>query len=192
MLNIHLFFFRSSPRIYCALLGCSLVAQERLNRITQFVTEMTLTGSIPSIPKLDDQMSSNANTPDREPLSDWMASAIPVDGAAVISAAAAGIISDDEIPQFSVNIRDSHCQSPVSVAASDASDSCQFRDIDKDVQKIMQDRDSCAFETPGNHDSMERIHVNCGTGQISLQVGTPLSDRCHVFESLGSSELPFR
>lgn len=184
MLNVLWFSLRSN-RIHYVLLGCSLIAQERLNRITQFINEITLTGCIPpSTPKLDDQMSSNGNSPERESFSDWMDCAIPLDGAAIITAAAAGIISDDEIPQLSPKRWDYHCQSPVSVAASDASDVCQVKDIDKDGKKNLQDHDNCAFEAPETHDSMERMHGNC-------DVGTPLSARGRL-ERLGSSESLFR
>lgn len=181
-----------SNRIHYALLGCSLIAQERLNRITEFVNELTLTGSIPSTPKLDDQMSSNANSPERESFSDWMACAIPLDGAAAITAAAAGIISDDEIPQLSPKIWDSRSQSPVSVTASDASDFFQVRDIDKDGRKNLQDHDNCAFEAPETHDSMERMHGNYENDQVSPKVGTPFSARSRALERLGSSESLFR
>ncbi|TKY62294.1 DENN domain-containing protein 5B [Spatholobus suberectus] len=195
-------FLVSAPRCYCLLTRVpffelhfemlnSLIAQERLNRITQFINEITLTGSIPSTPKLDDQMSSNTNSPDRESFSDWMTCAIPLDGAAVITAAAAGMISDDEIPQLSPKVWDSRCQSPVSVTASDASDYWQVRDIDKDGRKNLQDHDNCAFETPENHDSMERMHGNCENDQVSPKVGTPLSAQSLVLDRLGSSESLF-
>lgn len=184
--------FPTSSRTYYALLGCSLIAQERLNRITQFINEVTLTGSTPSTPKLDDQMSSNANSPDRESFSDWMDCAIPLDAAAVITAAAAGIISDDEIIQLSPKIWDSRCQSPVSVTASDASDYWQVRDVDKDGRKNLQDHDNCAFEAPENLGSIERMHGICENDQVSPKVGTPFSARSRVLERLGSSESLFR
>ncbi|XP_020213836.1 uncharacterized protein LOC109798048 [Cajanus cajan] len=195
-------FLVSAPRCYCLLTRVpffelhfemlnSLIAQERLNRITQFINEMTLTSCIPSTAKLDDQRSSNAYSPDRESFSDWMNCAIPVDGAAVISAAAAGIISDDEMLQLSPKIWDSRCQSPVSVTASDTSDYFQYRDIDKDGRKNLQDQDNCAFETLETHDSMERMHGNCENDQVSPKVGTPLSARSNVLDHLGSSESLF-
>ncbi|XP_019455531.1 PREDICTED: uncharacterized protein LOC109356588 [Lupinus angustifolius] len=195
-------FLVSAPRCYCLLTRVpffelhfemlnSLIAQERLNRITQFVNELTLTGSIPSTPKLDDQMSSNANSPERESFSDWMSCAIPLDEAAAITAAAAGIISDDEIPQLSPKIWDSHSQSPASVTASDASDFFQVRDTEKDGRKNLQDHDSCGFEAPESNDSMERVNGNYENDQLSPHVGTPLSARSRVLDRLGSSESLF-
>ena len=184
--------FARYSRIHYVLLGCSLIAQERLNRITQFVNELTLTGCIPTTPKLDDQMSLNVYSPERESFSDWMSFAIPVDGAAIITAAAAGIISDDEIPQLSPKIWDSYSQSPVSVTASDASDFFQVRDIEKDGRKNLQDHDNCAFEALETHDSLERTHGNYESDQVSPKVETPFSARSHALEWLGSSESLFR
>ncbi|RZC21074.1 DENN domain-containing protein 5B isoform B [Glycine soja] len=195
-------FLVSAPRCYCLLTKVpffelhfemlnSLIAQERLNRITQFINEVTLTGSTPSTPKLDDQMSSNANSPDRESFSDWMDCAIPLDAAAVITAAAAGIISDDEIIQLSPKRWDSRCQSPVSVTASDASDHWQVRDIDKDGRKNLQDHDNCTFGAPETLGSIERMHGNYKNDQVSPKVGTPFSAQNRVLERLGSSESLF-
>ncbi|KAE9585517.1 putative DENN domain-containing protein [Lupinus albus] len=184
--------FEMLNRTHYALLGCSLVAQERLSRISQFVNELTLTGSIPSTSKLDDQMSSNANSPERELFNDWMSCAIPVDGAAAITAAAAGIIFDDKIPQLSPKIWDSHSQSPASVTASDASDFFPVRDIDKDGSKNQQNHDSCAFDIAETHDSTERMNWNYESDQLSPHVGTPFSTRSHVLERLGSFDSLFR
>ncbi|RDX91279.1 DENN domain-containing protein 5B, partial [Mucuna pruriens] len=182
-------FLVSAPRCYCLLTRVpffelhfemlnSLLAQERLNRITQFVNEMNQTGGI-STPKLDNQMSSNANSLEKEPFSDWMDCAIPLDGAAVITAAAAGIISDDEIPQLSPKKkRDSHCQSPV-------------KDIDKDGRKKLQNHDNCAFEAPETLHSIKRMHGNYENGQVSPKVGTPISARACGLERIGSSESLF-
>ncbi|XP_024626920.1 uncharacterized protein [Medicago truncatula] len=192
-------FLVSAPRCYCLLTKVpffelhfemlnSLIAQERLNRITQFVNEITLSGCIPSTPKLDDQLSSYTNSPDRD---DWMACAIPLDGAAAITAAAAGIISDDEILQLSPKIWDSRCQSPVSVTASDASDFCQFRDIEKDGKSNLQDHDTCTFDGPETHNSVERMHGNCEAGQASPSVGTPVPAQGRALERNGSSESLF-
>ncbi|KAF1866774.1 hypothetical protein Lal_00018159 [Lupinus albus] len=195
-------FLVSAPRCYCLLTRVpffelhfemlnSLVAQERLSRISQFVNELTLTGSIPSTSKLDDQMSSNANSPERELFNDWMSCAIPVDGAAAITAAAAGIIFDDKIPQLSPKIWDSHSQSPASVTASDASDFFPVRDIDKDGSKNQQNHDSCAFDIAETHDSTERMNWNYESDQLSPHVGTPFSTRSHVLERLGSFDSLF-
>ncbi|XP_074268698.1 uncharacterized protein LOC141592043 [Silene latifolia] len=105
-------FLVSAPRCYCLITRVpffelhyemlnSIVAQERLNRITQFVTEMTLYDYSPSISREQDQFHGNFDSPKREGLGDWMSSAIPVDSAVALTAAAAGIIPDDGAPIIS-------------------------------------------------------------------------------------------
>ncbi|GFQ08576.1 hypothetical protein PHJA_003001600 [Phtheirospermum japonicum] len=101
-------FLVSAPRCYCILTRVpffelhyemlnSIVAQERLNRITKFVTEMSLVDNIPSpSPLKNHHTNENIDSPGEENSTDWMASAIPVDNAVTLTAAAAGIISDEE------------------------------------------------------------------------------------------------
>ena len=188
-----MFIFPRPCRIYYALLGCSLIAQERLNRITQFINEVTLTGSGPSSPKQDYQIRSKAaNSPEMESSSEWMDSAIPLDGATVITAAAAGIISDDESQQLSPKLRDCRCQSPVSGTSSDASDFVHVRDIDKEDKKNLQVLDNCAFKAPETLASIQRMHGNCENDHVSPKAGTPLSPRNRGLERLGSFESLFR
>ncbi|KAI9085797.1 hypothetical protein K1719_032211 [Acacia pycnantha] len=169
-------FMVSAPRCFCLLTRVpffelhfemlnSLAAQERLNRITQFVNEMTLTGSFLP-PKLDDRTNyeNDDDTLDTESLSDWMACAIPVKDAAALAAAAAGIIvSHDEISAKSWDP-----ESPGSMTTSDASDLSQVRDEDKDGKN----------------------YEDC---QASPKVGTPHSSRGRrALKHLGSSLSPFR
>ncbi|KAF7818482.1 DENN domain-containing protein 5B [Senna tora] len=189
-------FLVSAPRCYCLLTRVpffelhyemlnSLIAQERLSRITQFVNEMTLTGSVLSMSKQDDQLSENDDTPQRGSFSDWMSCAIPVENAAVLAAAAVGIISDDEI-----SAKNWYPESPTSMTASDASDFSQLRDIDKDVEKS---HDGCASEAPQVHpDSSERLSGNYENGQTSPELETHSSSRKLALELLGGSQSPFR
>ncbi|XP_028758289.1 uncharacterized protein LOC114717340 isoform X2 [Neltuma alba] len=187
-------FMVSAPRCFCLLTRVpffelhyemlnSLAAQERLNRITQFVNEMTLTGSFLP-PKLDDQTNENDDTLERGSFNDWMACAIPVEDAAALAAAAAGIISDDDI---STKLWDP--ESPGSMTASDASDFSQVRDVDKDGKKSHD----CSSEVPQTHpNSLERISGNYEDGQASPKVVTPHSSGSRAFKHLGSSQSPFR
>ena len=141
-------------------------------------------------------MSANDNSPERESFSDWMSSAIPLGSAAAITAAAAGIISDDEIPHFSPKISDP--QSP----SSDASDRSQVKEIYKDGRKNLQNNDDCAFEALESHpDACERMDGNCESGHASPEVRnshgspdveTPFSSRSLIMERIGSSESLFR
>ncbi|XP_062148406.1 uncharacterized protein LOC133857238 isoform X1 [Alnus glutinosa] len=194
-------FLVSAPRCYCVLTRVpffelhfemlnSIIAQERLNRITEFVSEMTLTHYVPSVTKLDDHMNGNVDSPERESYSDWMASAIPVDSALALTAAAAGIIPDDDIPPSSLKIWET--QSPESVTTSEASDLSQVREIDKDGSKNSQCFDECALEALETRSApLERMWGCYENGQTSPEVGTLFSSRNLTLERLGSSESPF-
>ncbi|PWA69146.1 DENN domain, uDENN domain protein [Artemisia annua] len=76
-------FLVTAPRCYC------LLTRERLNRITQFVSEVSL-DHIPSSPKVYNQEDESSPSKGRS----WMDSAIRVDGTLALSALSAGIIED--------------------------------------------------------------------------------------------------
>ncbi|KAL8258999.1 hypothetical protein R6Q59_026952 [Mikania micrantha] len=90
-------FLVTAPRCYCLLSRVpffdlhyemlnSIVAQERLNRITQFVSEVSL-DHVPSSPKANNQEVESADSPRQQRL--WMDSAIPVNDTLALSAASA-------------------------------------------------------------------------------------------------------
>ncbi|KAL1550101.1 hypothetical protein AAHA92_18109 [Salvia divinorum] len=127
----------AAPRCYCILTKVPLfglhyeilngmVAQDRLNRITNFVEEMALATSEP--PQSMAKQNLNVKPPGAESDTNWMASAIPVKHAVTLAAAAAGIISDKEASSRLQN-------SPRSATASDALENCQMKDLDKDSSK---------------------------------------------------------
>ncbi|XP_011024803.1 PREDICTED: uncharacterized protein LOC105125853 [Populus euphratica] len=175
---------------YIYLHGCSIIAQERLNRITQFVSEMSLTACMPSVSKQHGQMNENVDCLDREYNADWMASAIPVDSAVALTAAAAGIISDDVIATLSPKIWEP--QSPESVTASEASDSSQTREVDKDGRKCFQYFDDYASLSPENHcDALERIYGGDENGHVSPVLGIFSCSRSRRLDRLGSFDTLF-
>lgn len=194
-------FLVSAPRCYCVLTRVpffelhyemlnSIIAQERLNRITQFVSEMSLTACMPSVSKQHGQMNENVDCLDREYDADWMASAIPVDSAVALTAAAAGIISDDVIPTLSPKIWEP--QSPDSVTASEASDSSQAREVDKDGRKYLQYFDDYASLSPENHcDALERIYGGDENGHVSPVLGMFSCSRSRRLDRLGSFDTLF-
>lgn len=180
-------------RIYNILLACSIIAQERLNRITEFVSEMSLslTDYVPSVSKLDEQMNDTTDCPNGEYVNDWMASAIPVNSAVTLTAAAAGIIADDEVSSASLKI--SSPQSPESVTASEASDLGHVREIEKDARKNVLNFDDNISEASENRsDASERIYGTYENGQVSPDIGTVVSSRSRTLERLGSSQSLFR
>ncbi|GLT41478.1 hypothetical protein SLA2020_155390 [Shorea laevis] len=195
-------FLVAAPRCYCLLTRVpffelhyemlnSIIAQERLNRITEFVSEMSLslTDYVPSVSKRNELMHENIDSPDEE-YSDWMASAIPVDSALALTAAAAGIISDDEVPSASLKICSP--RSPESTAASEASDFCHAREIDKDIRKNMQCFDENVSEPLDNHsDGFERSCGSYENGHASPDIGATFCSRSQTLERIGSSQSLF-
>ena len=149
---------------------------------------MTLNAYVPSVTKGHDQMNGNVDSPERESLSDWMASAIPVDSALALTAAAAGITRDDFISPSSLKIWEPH--SPESVTTSEASDFSQVREIDKDSSKNSQNFDECTFEA--SETCSERMCGCFENDQVSPEVRTPFTSRNLALGHLGSSESLFR
>ncbi|KAG8370845.1 hypothetical protein BUALT_Bualt13G0025700 [Buddleja alternifolia] len=176
-------FLVSAPRCYCLLTRVpffelhyemlnSIIAQERLNRITHFVTEMTISdNNVPSPSLSKNHTNESVDSPGAESVTDWMASAITVDSAIALTAAAAGIISDEEVPSSRWEI-----SSPWSATASDASDLSQTREFDKTISKNLHVFDDCTSETSENRSN----------GGHTPDV-TPSFQRLLSFESLFSS-----
>lgn len=193
-------FLVSAPRCYCLLTRVpffelhfemlnSIIAQERLNRITEFVAEMSLTDIVPSTPKLNDPIN-DSDSPEREDYNDWTASAIPVDSVVALTAAAAGIISDDEVTSSSIKI--SEPRTPESVTASEGSDTSQLREIDKDDRKNLLYFDDFASEASENRsDNLERMCATYENGHASPDVGTFSGSKTRTLERLASSESLF-
>nr|XP_043611448.1 uncharacterized protein LOC122583071 [Erigeron canadensis] len=93
-------FLITAPRCYCLLTRVpffelhyqmlnSIVAQERLHRITQFVSEVSL-DHIPSSPKVNDREDGCTGSPSKK--HSWMDSAIPVNGTLALSVSSTGIL----------------------------------------------------------------------------------------------------
>ncbi|EFH60452.1 predicted protein [Arabidopsis lyrata subsp. lyrata] len=170
-------FLVSAPRCYCLLTRVpffelhfemlnSMIAQERLKRITEFVSEMSLAAACyrPSISRTNDQIDSRVSSPRSNP-DDWMASAIPVDGVMALTAAAAGLITDSDIANFA------EPQSPDSVVTSDTSDVSQIKEIERDGRKVFHCYDENSPEVFENHlDTPERTSQSYDNGHTSPEV----------------------
>ncbi|KAL6271313.1 hypothetical protein ACE6H2_028224 [Prunus campanulata] len=195
-------FLVSAPRCYCVLSRVpffelhyemlnSIIQEERLNRITQFASEMSLHDYVPTLPKVHDEMNDHDDSPHKESFDDWMDSAIPVDSALALTAAGAVIRSDDETPPSSLKLWEP--QSPESVTASESSDFSQVRYLDKDGRKDSQCSDDYGFEAiETRSETSERIYGSYGNGHTSPEVGPSFSSRNRTLESLGSSEYLLR
>lgn len=101
-----------------------MIAQERLNRVTQFISEISLTDYVPTESR-PNQLNENVDSPKRESFSDWMTSAIPIDSAVALTAAAAGIISDDKI--LTPSVKTLEPRTPGSSTTSEATELSQVR-----------------------------------------------------------------
>lgn len=122
-------------------------------------------------------------------IGDWTASAIPVDCTVALAAAAAGLISDDEVPSSSSRL--GSC-SPESYPASEASDYYQAKEVEKDGGNYPFHVSDCAYESSENHvDSGTRMYRNYEDGHIR-DIETLSSTRNRKLERLGSSGSLFR
>ncbi|XP_010548732.1 PREDICTED: uncharacterized protein LOC104820065 isoform X2 [Tarenaya hassleriana] len=193
-------FLVSAPRCYCLLTRVpffelhfemlnSMIAQERLKRITDFVSEMSIAASCctpsPSRPK--HQANGNADSPVRNP-NDWMDSAIPVDSVIALTAAAAGFISDDDIAVSSQKIVEPWSPDSVTNGSSDA---IHAKEIERDGRKGSQcydDNSSEASET--RLDIPEKMYKDSENGHTSPEV--KLSDsRIQPMEGIVSADSMF-
>ncbi|KAF3791931.1 DENN domain-containing protein [Nymphaea thermarum] len=191
-------FLVSAPRCYCLLTRVpffelhyemlnSIIAQERLERISQFVSEMTLTDSVPPMIKTREQMNASSDILTDESESDWMAYAIPVDSVLGLAAAAAGLISNNEVHSFSCRM--SEPQTPESLSASEVSDLSQSREWDKDTRKNLSCNDDDVSEVSESFsESFDRLNGTYENGQVSPEIGASQFSTSRPIERIGSCE----
>ncbi|CAH8359073.1 unnamed protein product [Eruca vesicaria subsp. sativa] len=186
-------FLVSAPRCYCLLTRVpffelhfemlnSMIAQERLKRITDFVSEMSLAAAChsPSVSRFNGCVSSPRSNPDN-----WMASAIPVDGVMALTAAAAGLISDSDIENFA------EPQSPDSVVTSDTSEVSHIKEIERDGRKVFHCYEDSSSEVSENHlDTPERRFQSFENGHVSPEI-TCTDPRTQPIEHIESCESVF-
>lgn len=153
---------------------------------------MSLYDYVPATPITHVPMHANGESPERESFSEWMTSAIPVDSAVAITAAAAGIIPDDGINTPS-SLRIWEPNSPESATASESSEFSQTKDLDKDGRKNLHYFDDYASEASETRsDTFERMCGSYENGHSSPEIRTSFSSRFRTLERLGSSESLFR
>ncbi|OAY63160.1 DENN domain-containing protein 5B [Ananas comosus] len=194
-------FLVSAPRCYCILTRVpffelhyemlnSLIAQERLDRITQFVNEITLMDSVPHCITEHDQLDENYDSPQKFSCSEWMGHAIPVDSVSGLLSSP-GLSSERDIPAFLFRNWEPH--SPESVSTSEASDFSHVKELEKENRKGWQHYDDCTSENSGSRsDSFERVNGMLENGQASPDVGTMYCSRLERVESLESLQSSVR
>ncbi|THU56222.1 hypothetical protein C4D60_Mb11t15020 [Musa balbisiana] len=189
-------FLVSAPRCYCLLTRVpffelhyemlnSIIAQERLDRITHFVSEMAVTDSISHGVTIPEQLYENSDSPNKLLFSSWMEYAIPVDSVSGLVSSLVFPLEREVSPSPCRNL-ESH--SPES--ASEASDFGHLRELDRETRRVWQHYDDNISETSGSRsDSFERLNGCFDNGQTSPDVGmmySSTSGRLHRVESLES------
>ncbi|ONK57292.1 uncharacterized protein A4U43_C10F18570 [Asparagus officinalis] len=177
-------FLVSAPRCYCMLTKVpffelhfemlnSITAQERLDRITQFVSEMALTESIPFVGTEQDQLDENFESPNGQFCNSWMGYAIPAGSILGLTSPSIGLPSDREVPPFLFRQLEPH--SPES-AASECSDFSHVRELDRESRKSWGHFDDHSSVTSGSRsDSFDRTNGSLDTGQTSPENSTTYS-----------------
>ncbi|KAJ6821588.1 uncharacterized protein M6B38_391805 [Iris pallida] len=190
-------FLVSAPRCYCILTSVpffelhyemlnSIVAQERLDRITQFVSEMTLKESISRGPTGSDQNDENSYFPNFQSSTSWMGYAIPVDSVLGLTSCSASLSSDRELPPNLSRQLETH--SPECASPSEASDISHTRELDRDYRKSAGQVDDYSSAASSRSDSFERASGSFENCQASPDVGTICSSVSRRLERVASLE----
>ncbi|WOL10660.1 hypothetical protein Cni_G19419 [Canna indica] len=189
-------FLVAAPRCYCLLTRVpffelhyemlnSIIAQERLDRITHFVSEMALTESISRGVMSPEQLSGNADSPNRQLYNSWMEYAIPVDSVS-------GLISSSVFPmerEAASPSRSLEPPSPESTAASEASDFGHIRELERETRRTGQSFDDNMSETSElRSDSFERLNGCFENGHASPEVGMMCSSASGKLQRVESLE----
>uniref|UniRef100_A0A1D1XYC1 DENN domain-containing protein 5B n=1 Tax=Anthurium amnicola TaxID=1678845 RepID=A0A1D1XYC1_9ARAE len=189
-------FLVSAPRCYCILTRLpffelhyemlnSLIAQERLERITQLVNEMSLTDSSLRGVKDHDQVDEYIDSPSGGSSTNWVDFSIPVDGILGLTAPSSSLTSDKDISPFSFRVLEP--ESPESVVTSEASDFAYTKELDKDGQRSPLYFDDLASESSDSRcDSFERATGSYENGQISPTIYCSISRQFECLETVES------
>lgn len=160
---------------------CSIIAQERLDRITQYVTEVKLAEAIPHSFK-DNNQSENLNSPQRS-YSELMEYAIPVNSVSGLIYSPNRLSAKDTSP-FLAKVPEP--QSPESFSTSEASEVSNVKELDKEMRPQFDDYASETSES--RSDSFERISgvfENCHTSpDVTSAYNSTPSKRMERVESL--------
>ncbi|KAL0923386.1 hypothetical protein M5K25_007440 [Dendrobium thyrsiflorum] len=198
-------FLVAAPRCYCILTRVpffelhyemlnSIVSQERLDRITQYVSDMTLIEPVSPVIGEHERVDEDCDYLGRESLNGLTGFAIPVDSVAGLTSSSASIISErDAAPMLFCQ---SGCHSPASASFSEVSDTSHARELlDKESRRSWQCLDDFTSENSGyRSDSFERVNGVFENGQASPGVNSTIYhsiscqlERIQSLESIYSS-----
>ncbi|KAF8721312.1 hypothetical protein HU200_023245 [Digitaria exilis] len=190
-------FLVSAPRCYCLLTKVpffelhyemlnSIIAQERLDRITQFASEITLSEPVPRSVKEQDGAKGEFDSSNGIPYIDWTEYAVPVNSIS-------GLISSAGIPpereMSSYLFRSWGPNSPESISASEISDSSYAREVDKEGRHSFQQYEDCLSENLESRcDSFGRVSYsdNGHTSPDLLSMHSPISRKLERAQSVES------
>ena len=156
----------------------SIIAQERLDRITQFASEVALAEPVPRSVKEQDGVKGDFDSSNGIPYIDWTEYAVPVNSISGL-VPSSGHTSERDVPLYL--FRSWEPNSPESVSASETSDSSYAKDLEKEGRHSFQQYEDCISENMESHcDSFGRASSTYEYGHTSpdlLSTHSPVSTR---------------
>ncbi|KAE8774946.1 DENN domain-containing protein 5B [Hordeum vulgare] len=197
-------FLVSAPRCYCLLTRVpffelhyemlnSIISQERLERITQFASEIALAGPVPRSlrEQLQDQSDGDFESPNGLSYNDWTEYAVPINSISGL-VSSPGLTSERDAPSYL--FRNWEPNSPESISASETSDSSYAKEPEKEGRHSFQQYEDCISQNMESRcDSFGRASSTYENGQTSpdlLSMHSATStrlERTPSMESLHSS-----
>eukprot|EP00267_Zea_mays_P047153 XP_020399584.1 uncharacterized protein LOC103640447 isoform X5 [Zea mays] len=192
-------FLVSAPRCYCLLTKVpffelhyemlnSIIAQERLDRITQFASEITLAEPVPRPIKEQDGVDGDFDSSNGIPYIDWTEYAVPVNSIS-------GLISSSSIPSerdmSSYLFRSWEPNSSQSISGSEISDSSYVREVEEARHSFQHYEDCIVENLEPRCDSFGRASYMYDNGHTSpdlLSMHSPASSRLERAQSVESLE----
>lgn len=164
----------------------SIIAQERLDRITQFASEIALAEPVPRPVKEQDGVNGDFDSSNEIPYIDWTEYAVPVNS---ISGLISSSSVSSERDMSSYLFRSWEPNSPESLSAS-VSDSSYVREVEKEARHSFQHYEDCISENlEPRCDSFGRasdIYDNGHTSPDLLSMHSPVSRRLERAQSVES------
>ncbi|EMS61328.1 hypothetical protein TRIUR3_23348 [Triticum urartu] len=193
-------FLVSAPRCYCLLTRVpffelhyemlnSIISQERLERITQFASEIALAGPVPRSlrEQLEDQSDGDFESPSGLPYNDWTDYAVPVNSISGL-VSSPGLTSERDVPSYL--FRSWEPNSPESMSASETSDSSYAKEPEKEGRHSFQQYEDCISQNSESRcDSFGRASSTYENGHTSpdlLSMHSPISTRLERTQSMES------
>lgn len=167
--------------------GCSIIAQERLERITQFVNEMAIQDSVLPVVTTQDQTDESFDSTNGEGSTDLIPSPIPIDNILGFMPATIEVVPNNEVQACSLSQLEP--QSPESGSVDEASDNSHARELGNDTRENLQRSGDFASKVSRSHsDCFERVHEIFENGQNLSEGGTNHSSVSRTLTRVSSSD----